>query len=346
MSPLTDDVIFFVVLAAGLRPVLAPVSPSDGNIDPALVPERTWSGLGGVLTTNLYGLPDQVEELRLRCDQLRIPLIEDAAHALDTRVAGRLIGTFGEAAAFSLSKHLRGGSGGILAFSDEASRPALEQIRDAVTDPGSRRQRLTQVATHEVEALVIRLHLVWPVRWLRRKLAPAERVSHRMPLRTAELDGAVSAASLDLHRFDPWIRVDRHDYRVRPPAALLKKALERLRNVDADSARRIEGVRRLRALPTVAPGVLEGSPQPLFRVPMLIDDRPSVIERLERRLLNIGYIYDPPLDDYAGVEFAEPSPLPDMARSWAKRVFPVDPLEADEFLRCMSIAPPTDVKDA
>ena len=66
--PLDDDVILFVVLAAGLRPVMAPVSANSGTIDPAAVPDATWSSLCGVLTTNLYGLPDRVAELRARCD--------------------------------------------------------------------------------------------------------------------------------------------------------------------------------------------------------------------------------------------------------------------------------------
>jgi hypothetical protein len=35
-------------------------------------PDATWSSLGGVLTTNLYGLPDRVTELRARCDRLGI----------------------------------------------------------------------------------------------------------------------------------------------------------------------------------------------------------------------------------------------------------------------------------
>ena len=63
----------------GIRPVMAPVSANSGTIDPAAVPDATWSSLCGVLTTNLYGLPDRVAELRARCDRLGIPLIEDAA---------------------------------------------------------------------------------------------------------------------------------------------------------------------------------------------------------------------------------------------------------------------------
>jgi dTDP-4-amino-4,6-dideoxygalactose transaminase len=67
MSPVNDDVIFFVVLAAGLRPVQAPLNAHDGSIDVAAVPEETWRGLSGVITTNLYGNPDPAPELHVRC---------------------------------------------------------------------------------------------------------------------------------------------------------------------------------------------------------------------------------------------------------------------------------------
>ncbi|PVE07565.1 hypothetical protein Y717_23270 [Streptomyces scopuliridis RB72] len=42
MSPVNDDVNFFVALAAGLRPVQAPLSARDGSIDPAGLPESGW----------------------------------------------------------------------------------------------------------------------------------------------------------------------------------------------------------------------------------------------------------------------------------------------------------------
>ena len=332
MSPVTDDVIFFTVLAAGLRPVMAPLSSKDGNIEPSLVPEHVWSSLDGVLTTNLYGLPDRVLDLRSRCDRLGIPLIEDAAHAIQTVVDGRAIGTFGEVAAFSLSKQVGAACGGILAFTDEADRAELEARREAATAAGERRERRVRVAAVYGEALVVGLHLVWPVRWLRRRLSLAERREHRMPLRGAALERAV-ADDAGLGAFHSWMRVDRHDYRVRPASIMLERALRRLRRLDADGARRVEGVERLRALPMVAPAVREGDPQPLFRVPLLVKDRAALVADLERRIRSVGYVFDPPLDDYAGPGFAEPSPAPEVARSWARHVFPADPLDADAVVR-------------
>lgn len=332
MSPLTDDVIFFVVLAAGLIPVMAPLSAMDGNIEPDLVQDSVWASLGAVLTTNLYGLPDRVVELRARCDRLGIPLIEDAAHAIQTTVDGRLIGTFGEVAAFSLSKHVGAACGGVLAFSDEADRAGLERLRAAETLANHAVARASRVGAVYARELVVALHLIWPARWLHRSLGMRERTSFRMPLRAAELERAI-AEGPDLTRFDSWIRVDRNDYRLRPSPVMLGRALRRLRSLDEDAARRLEALELLRALPTVAPAVRTGEPQPLFRIPLLVEDRAALIAKLERRILSVGYIFDPPLDDYAGPAFAQPSSAPEVAREWASHVFPADPMDAREVLR-------------
>jgi dTDP-4-amino-4,6-dideoxygalactose transaminase len=334
MSALNDDVIFFTVLAAGLRPVLAPVSPDDGNIEPGLVPAHVWASVDGVLTTNLYGFPDRVLELRSGCDRLGIPLIEDAAHAIETKVDGRPIGTFGDAATFSLSKHVGAACGGILAFGDESDRAELERVRDRAAAPGELRDGFMRAGAYCAESLVIALRAVWPVRWIRRTLSLHERRGYRMRLRPDELHRAL-AAGPGLERFETWIRVDRPQYRLPASAFLLRGVLRRLRRLEADRTRRIEGVARLRALPNVAPAVRQGDPQPLFRVPLLVPDRDYAVARLERQILGTGYIYDPPLDDYAGPDFAEPSPAPDVARRWARAVLPVDPLEADKVMRWM-----------
>jgi hypothetical protein len=160
------------------------------------------------------------------------------------------------------------------------------------------RERHIQVATTYAETLVVGLHLTWPVRWLRRGLGLVERQGYRMPLRASEMERAVVAGP-SLASFHPWVRVDRHDYRVEPSRILLECARKRLRDLDADIARRTKAVERLRALPMVAAGVRKGTRQPSFCVPLLVKDRAALIANLERRILNIGYIYAPALDDYA-----------------------------------------------
>ena len=100
-----------------------------GNLDLEAIDDATWSSVQAVMTTNLYGVPDRMDQLASRCEQHGVLLLEDAAHALDSRFGGRRVGTFGDACIFSFGKHL-GIPGGALTFRDPARRPALPVIPD------------------------------------------------------------------------------------------------------------------------------------------------------------------------------------------------------------------------
>lgn len=331
MSPVNDDVILFVVLAAGLRPVLAPVSVWDGNIDPAAVPEATWRSVDAVLTTNLYGMPDRVTELRLRCEELGIPLIEDAAHAIGTHLDGQPIGTFGTAAAFSLSKHVAAMAGGFLAVEDARTRRELELLRDDLLVPGRLSGDLATALRPLARSAVRTLHLVRPAWRTMQRLGLLERDDFRMALHAPRL--AVSALQApSLTAYEPWIRVDLHDFRTRHGTLVRGQLKLRMALLDENLTRRRAGVSVLSGTAWASPALRDraarGGPLPLFRVPLLVHDRDALVQRLVRHGVVAGYIYDPPLDDYAGAEFVEPSPDPSSARWFASHVLPADPLLA------------------
>ncbi|MGX1909416.1 DegT/DnrJ/EryC1/StrS family aminotransferase [Streptomyces phaeochromogenes] len=331
MSPVNDDVILFVVLAAGLRPVLAPVSVWDGNIDPAAVPESTWRSVDAVLTTNLYGMPDRVVELRLRCEELGIPLIEDAAHAIGTHLDGRPIGTFGTAAAFSLSKHVAAMAGGFLAVEDARTRRELELLRDDLLVPGRLAGDLATALRPLARSAVRTLHLVRPAWRTMQRLGLLERDDFRMALHAPRLAASALRAP-SLTAYEPWIRVDLHDFRTRHGTLVRGQLKLRMALLDENLTRRRAGVSVLSGTAWASPALRDraarGGPLPLFRVPLLVHDRDALVQRLVRHGVVAGYIYDPPLDDYAGAEFVEPSPDPSSARWFASHVLPADPLLA------------------
>lgn len=333
MSPVNDDVIFFVVLAAGLRPVQAPLDARDGSIDLSAVPEETWSGLSAVLTTNLYGNPDPAPQLRATCDRLGIPLIEDAAHAIGSEVAGQPVGTFGDAAVFSLSKHTAAKAGGFLAIADPGLREALVKTRDELLDPPRRAAELAYWARPYAEATVRGLRLA-PAAWaVLRMLGRQEREDIRMPLRPGELSRAVAAAP-SLSDFHSWVRVDMHDYRTGAGGLRRARIERKLGRLDAVLALHRAGAERLLASEWARPG--PGPVQPLFRVPLLVEDRDAARAALAEARVNVGYLYDPPLDDYAGTGFTDPSPAPEAGRWFARHALPVDPLKAELSLRVLA----------
>ncbi|MET9672479.1 DegT/DnrJ/EryC1/StrS family aminotransferase [Streptomyces sp. NPDC006482] len=343
MSPVNDDVIFFVVLAAGLRPVQAPLDPRDGSIDTAAVPESVWRGLSAVLTTNLYGNPDPAPELRAHCDRLGIPLIEDAAHAIGSTVGGRPVGTYGEASVFSLSKHTAAKTGGFLALADPALREELAAARDALLLPTRTAAELAYRVRPYAEAAVRGMRLTRAAHALARRIGAEEREEIRMPLRAEELARALPAAPA-LAPFHSWVRVDMHDYRLRPGPGRLRRTTHKLARLDDVLAAHREGTARLLASEYGTPGAPteQAGPaqqvQPLFRVPLLVEDRDAAIAALARHRITTGYLYDPPLDGYAGERFTDLSPAPEPAARFARHALPVDPRRAEEVLAVLRAA--------
>ncbi|GII91478.1 DegT/DnrJ/EryC1/StrS family aminotransferase [Sinosporangium siamense] len=318
MSPISADEILFLVIAAGLRPVIAPLSPATGNIDTA----RTNLGaVDAILTTNLYGLPDDVHAFRHKV------LIEDVAHAAETTVDGRPIGTFGLAGVFSLSKHAAAGSGGVLAVDSAADAKALAAERDRLLQPGSFRRELWSIATSMARHAALRLNMVRPALRIARMLGmEEEREGYRIALRAAELRSALPHAPA-LSPFNSWIRADLHDYAADRSRLARWYHRRKLAALPKQRDARLAGVQTLATLPSVAKGVRANLNQPLFRVPLLVEDRDRAIADLERRGVSTGYLYDPPYDDYAP-GFAEASPSPQRARWWGAHVLPVDPVYA------------------
>ncbi|MEU3890964.1 DegT/DnrJ/EryC1/StrS family aminotransferase [Streptomyces sp. NPDC029041] len=326
MSPVNDDVIFFVVLAAGLRPVQAPLNPLDASIDLDAVPDEVWGSVSAVLTTNLYGNPDPAPRLRQKCDALGIPLFEDGAHAIGSRVGGRPVGAWGEASVFSLSKHVGAQAGGMLSLADPGLREAVEKTCEGLLAPRRASAELAYLIRPYAEAAVRGLRLRRAAWAAIRLLGLADREEIRMPLRPDELAlAARHTPGLDAHH--PWVRVDMHDYRLRSGRLRLRRIgheLDRLDDV-LDACR--AGTELLLSTPWAKPRDGQGT-QPLFRVPLFVADRDAAIAALARQGIVVGYLYDPPLDDYAGAEFTDPSPAPEAARWFARHALPVDPLRA------------------
>jgi hypothetical protein len=54
----------------------------------------------------------------------------------------------------------------------------------------------------------------------------------------------------------------------------------------------------------------------------------------------VEYIYDPPLDIYVPLQLAGRIPSPSETIHWSRDVLPIDPLQADDFLKLLNESPP------
>ena len=126
-SPITWPATANVIVHAGARPVFADVRDTDLNIDPehaaALVGPRTKA----ILPVHLAGQPADLDPLH----ELGLPIVEDAAHAVESAYRGRKIGALSEATCFSLyaTKNVAAGEGGIITTNRTDVAEAVENLR-------------------------------------------------------------------------------------------------------------------------------------------------------------------------------------------------------------------------
>jgi dTDP-4-amino-4,6-dideoxygalactose transaminase len=116
-----------VIVHCGATPVFADVLDDTLNIDPeqvrALVNERTKA----IMPVDLYGQPADLDALTA----IGLPVVEDAAHAAESRYRGRKVGSIADLTCFSLyaTKNIAAGEGGLIATNRDDLAEALDDLR-------------------------------------------------------------------------------------------------------------------------------------------------------------------------------------------------------------------------
>jgi dTDP-4-amino-4,6-dideoxygalactose transaminase len=105
----------------GLVPVFCDIDSRTFNMDPADLERRVTPRTRAVMPVHIHGLPADMDEIFLFARKHALRVIEDAAQAHGARYRGRLVGTLGDCAAFSLNvtKNLSGGEGGLFVSNDD-----------------------------------------------------------------------------------------------------------------------------------------------------------------------------------------------------------------------------------
>jgi dTDP-4-amino-4,6-dideoxygalactose transaminase len=112
-TPITWPATANVVVHTGAKPVFVDVRDDDLNIDPARVAEAVTPRTKAILPVHLAGQPCDLDPIQA----LGVPVVEDAAHAAESRYRGRKIGGLSDVTCFSLyaTKNIAAGEGGLLA---------------------------------------------------------------------------------------------------------------------------------------------------------------------------------------------------------------------------------------
>lgn len=199
------------VARLGAQPVLVDIEPTWGNLDAnALqrVIERD-DNVRAAIFVHLYGAGSGIEQVAEVLDAAGIPMIEDAAQAIGTRVNGVSAGTIGRCGCFSTfpTKNLGGaGDGGFLSTNDDDLALTIRQLRNHGQTDAYRHQSIGgNFRLDALQAAVLRVKLRYLEGWTESRRAHADRYrelfAERLPDRGIELPTDVA----DRHTYHQFV---------------------------------------------------------------------------------------------------------------------------------------------
>src|SRR5438105_15287919 len=126
-SPMTWPATANVIVHAGATPVFADVRESDLNLDPAHAAELVTERTKAIVPVHLAGAAADLDPIHA----LGLPVVEDAAHAVETAYRGRKLGGLSDATCFSLyaTKNVAAGEGGLIATNRDEVAGAIRELR-------------------------------------------------------------------------------------------------------------------------------------------------------------------------------------------------------------------------
>ena len=120
-----------MITMLGAKPVFVDIDYDSLNINADLVAERITSRTKAIIPVHFAGAPADMDKILSIAGKHKIPVIEDAAHAVGTWYKGVHAGGFGQIAIFSFHpiKNITTGEGGMIVHNNDAMEQQLRQLR-------------------------------------------------------------------------------------------------------------------------------------------------------------------------------------------------------------------------
>ena len=108
------------ILSSGAIPRFVDIDSDTFNIDCDKIEENISEKTRAILAVHIFGLPCDMDKINEIAKDNNIYVIEDCAQAMGAEYKGQKVGTFGDAAFFSLGKgkNITAGDGGIITTND------------------------------------------------------------------------------------------------------------------------------------------------------------------------------------------------------------------------------------
>jgi dTDP-3-amino-3,4,6-trideoxy-alpha-D-glucose transaminase len=164
---------------AGATPVFADLDPARLTLDPAATEAAVTSRTAAIMPVHIYGQPADMPAFQAIASRRGLAVVEDACQAHGATCAGRAVGTFGVAGAFSFypTKNLGAlGDGGAVITNDHGIADRVRRLRNGgQTSRYHHQEAGVNSRLDEVQAAILRARLTYLQSWTGERRALAAR---------------------------------------------------------------------------------------------------------------------------------------------------------------------------
>ena len=130
-TPMTFPATTNVILHQSLHPVFVDIEPGTLTMDANKIEEKITPKTRAIFPVHFAGHPCDMDVIELLAKQYKLEIVEDAAHALETKYKGRKIGNSKNLTSFSFyaNKNITTGEGGMLTTNDDQLAEKILSLR-------------------------------------------------------------------------------------------------------------------------------------------------------------------------------------------------------------------------
>jgi len=130
-TPMTFPATANVILLQKMKPVLVDIEPGTLLIDPNKIEEKITPRTRAIIPVHFAGHPCDMDTINAIAAKHNLLVIEDGAHALETKYKGKKIGNTGNITSFSFyaNKNITTGEGGMVVTDDDELAEQFQTMR-------------------------------------------------------------------------------------------------------------------------------------------------------------------------------------------------------------------------
>jgi len=120
-TPLTFASTANTIFNAGAKPVFADIEKDSMNINPKEIEKKISKKTKAIIPVHLAGRPCNMDSIQKTAKENNLPVIEDAAHAIEAKYKGKKIGNISDLTCFSfyVTKNIACGEGGMITTNND-----------------------------------------------------------------------------------------------------------------------------------------------------------------------------------------------------------------------------------